>query len=173
MEQKFKITDRAIAFCFFFICLFAITLIAAASNLRVNLKSGASTSFALSNLKTLSFTGGNLVVNSKDVTTSSFALTNMRYLDFSDVATAATSLKARLTLKTYPNPVDEVLNIERQISNEQTAQLEIIGMNGRVVLSSLLNKATSTISVSTLPKGLYFSRVQHGTDMEACKFVEL
>jgi hypothetical protein len=169
MKQKIKISERIVAICLLLLCILSLF---AATSLRINLKSGSSTSFALSNLKTVCFTGGDMVVNSKDATTSSFALTNMSYLDFSDVPTVVAPLQSSAAFIIYPNPVGEVLNIDMPILNEQKVKLDIIGVDGRIVLSSQLYNGKSTISVSTLPKGLYLCRVQLGVRNESCKFIK-
>lgn len=169
MKQTLKISEKVVTILFFLLCLSSLF---GATSLRINLKSGSSTTFALSSLKTVCFTGGDMVVNSKDATTSSFALTNMSYLDFSDVPTVAAPLQSSAAFIIYPNPVGEVLNIEMPINNEQKVQLEIIGVDGRIVLSRQLCNGKSTISVSTLPKGLYLCRVQLGVRNESCKFIK-
>ena len=142
-----------------------------ALDLQLHPKVGGSSSFSIANVKRLSFTGGNLIVTKKDASTSSFPLNSLGYMNFMDVATAL-PMQLKSVINTYPNPVQEMLNIEIQLSDYQTAQLEIVNLDGKVVVRKLLANPTNTVSIAELPKGMYLCRVQNGTETFTAKFIK-
>ena len=143
----------------FLLCTFPMF----ALNLQVNPKVGSSTSFSISQVQNLTFSGGNLVVNKKDATTSSYNRSNVAYINFTSgfmTAMTAPQITSKLTL--YPSPAHDVMNIEFADAAIQTVNIEIIGIDGKVLLRTVLNNAKSSISVSSLPKGIYFCRTNNG-----------
>lgn len=154
------------------VLLLAALPLSAAQTMYVHQRAGTKTPLSMTNLKTLTFTGGMLTVTNRDATAKNFALSSMGYLDFSNLQTVQTPLHLRAGIKTYPNPVRDLLNIELQLTNERSAQLEIIGIDGKVVLHTQLSSPISSISVSALPKGMYLCRVQNGQATETSKFMK-
>ena len=63
------------------------------------------------------------------------------------------------TVKLFPNPVSNVLNIEL----EQAAQLQLYLLDGRKVLSQQLPKGHSTLDVQLLKQGRYIAYVKNRT----------
>ncbi len=141
--------------------------------LFIKQKVGSTSSFNLSTLKSLTFDGSNVTVNKKDASTSSFARSNVHYMNFgvnTDIAPINGEKNSKLTL--FPNPVEDVLNIAYTNENAQNIQIEIVGIDGRVLLRSKLHNTISTISVATLPKGLYLLRSNIGTSTTSTKFIK-
>jgi len=134
--------------------------------LFVKQKVGTNTPFDLSTLKMLTFAGGNVTVLRKDARTSSFVRSNVQYMNFAEnkvneLAPINGEQNGKLIL--FPNPVQDVLNIEMGNDGINPTQIEIVGIDGKVVLRTVLYNAKSTISVSFLPKGLYLLRSKYGT----------
>lgn len=142
-----------------------------ALDLQLHPKLGSSTSFSMSIIQRISFTGGNLMITKKDASTSSFAMNSMGFLNFTRVATEL-PLNSKLEINTYPNPEQELLHIDIQLIDYQSAKLEIINLNGKVVVQKLLYNSSNTISIAGLPKGMYFCRVQNGTAATTAKFIK-
>ena len=153
-----------------FLMLCAVPL--SALNLQVLPKVGSSTSFSLTNVQRLTFAADNLIVTKKDASTSSFPMTSMGYLNFTDVATASEPLHLKSVVKTYPNPVQELLQIEVQLINNQPARLEIVNLDGKVVIRKQLDNPITSISIAGLPKGMYLCRVQNGKETSTAKFIK-
>lgn len=57
----------------------------------------------------------------------------------------------------YPNPTSNVLNIE--VKNTEASSLNVYGVDGKVVLTSSLTGAQSTVDVSNLNNGVYFYNI--------------
>jgi hypothetical protein len=78
-------------------------------------------------------------------------------------------------MKVYPNPTNGVLTIELTGENRfQAARVEMYNMSGSLVISKELNgDRIYTLSVSTLPSGIYFLHVNSGSDSESVKVIKL
>ena len=63
-------------------------------------------------------------------------------------------------LKVYPNPVSEVLRIEG-ISSFSNINFQIFDIHGQLVKTGSINPSNS-ISVSDLPQGMYFLKLENG-----------
>ena len=62
------------------------------------------------------------------------------------------------TLKTYPNPVKEVLNIE---NIEKNLSLQIFDLSGKLVLETKTNDSKISIDTKSLQKGQYIVSVEN------------
>jgi hypothetical protein len=59
------------------------------------------------------------------------------------------------TFNMYPNPTENVLNINTKASN---AELEIYNITGKIVFTKTLVQGKNSINVSNLPSGIYLTR---------------
>ncbi len=69
----------------------------------------------------------------------------------------------------YPNPVTELLLIDFGVFNMELYQLEILNLNGDVLLKK---QAQESIDVSSLSQGTYFLRLRNGDDIEITRFIK-
>jgi len=161
--------------CVLLLMGFGLQTTQAQTALFVNQKVGANTAYNLSTLKKLTFASGNVTVVKQDANTSSFVRANVQFLNFGDIkSTDIVSINEeqppRLTL--FPNPVQDVLNLEIAKADLLTTQIEIIGIDGKVAFRSVLHNDKSSISVSFLPKGLYLLRSSNGINTTNLKFIK-
>jgi hypothetical protein len=83
-----------------------------------------------------------------------------------------TSIRAHESLnklKIYPNPSDDMINIE--IENTINSALEIYNVSGRLVFSKKLNSKVEKIDVSDFTKGIYIFKVIHDSAVNISKVV--
>ena len=75
------------------------------------------------------------------------------------------------TFKLFPNPVNSTITIEipEMIGN---ADLSVMNLSGRVVLSRPITGNKTQIDISTLPAGVYFVRVTGDKTVQMGKFVK-
>jgi len=73
-------------------------------------------------------------------------------------------IKNDLRLKIYPNPIQNILNVE--VDNFQS--LELINMNGQLILSS----NNSSVNTSDLEKGVYFLKVKTENSIVTKKIIK-
>lgn len=140
--------------------------------LNVHEKSSANTTFDTNLVQKLTFPGSEMVVTKKDATTSTFTRTNVAFMNFTtNVATAVTTPVTKSSINLYPNPASDILNIEVQSLSTQS-EIEIIGIDGKVVKSIKLINLKTSISISNIPKGIYLCRLYNGTEISNSKFIK-
>lgn len=71
-------------------------------------------------------------------------------------------------VRTYPNPVTSTLFVQ----TEQNAQVEVLDMNGRVLLNSVISPANNKIDMSALNNGLYILRVIQQNEVFTSKIIK-
>lgn len=69
-------------------------------------------------------------------------------------------LKANILI--YPNPASDKFKIVLP-ENEESAVLEIVGLNNQVLLKNVLNAGKNIVSVDIIPDGIYLLKVTSGT----------
>lgn len=77
------------------------------------------------------------------------------------------------SLRIFPNPAGEVIEIDYALSDPSPAMLTIIDFNGRVVrqLELTAESANYQVDVSRFPNGLYLARLdQNGTLVSTVKW---
>ena len=169
---------KKLVLCALFLFGIGLTGIQAQSKLYVNNKSGTQTPFTLSSIHTLTFASGNMAVNKTDGTMSSYALGNVRFLSFSDYTTqvAPNIVRQFGKLTIYPNPVTDQLQIRYETAIAGAVQIQIMDLQGKVLLQQELSRQTGAnhaqILVSQLTNGLYICRLQSGSTIETTKFLK-
>jgi Secretion system C-terminal sorting domain len=152
---------------------FAVNGLQAQNTFNVYDKSKNKTSFTLSQIQKLTFSGGNMTVNKRDATSSTYSLINLGYLNFSLISTDLYENEIDSKLLVYPNPVKDVLSVNySNSSNKFTQKLEIIGIDGKVALCTILNNENVNIPVMFLSKGIYFCRLFVGNSVITTKFIK-
>jgi len=61
-------------------------------------------------------------------------------------------------LSIFPNPSDDIINIE--FENINNATIEIYNISGRLVFSKVLNSKVEKIDITDLSEGIYFIKVR-------------
>lgn len=138
---------------------------------------GTKTDFALTDIKTLTFSGGNLNVNKKDGSSISKLLTNIRYLNFSPytgIFVPETQINGELLL--YPSPAKDILTIDyRNDLVQGEVQIEVLTVDGRVMYAQSYNSLQNNhhlIDVSGWQRGLYLIRINNGTGTITKKMIK-
>ena len=130
---------------------------------------GVQEAYTVANIKNLTFSGGNLVVSNLTGANGTFSLAGNRYLNFTDLTLATTSMEfVNNRFYVYPNPVTNVLNITNEDPTQTITHLEIISLEGRVVLA----QNTPQVAVASLPQGLYFCRITSNNQTQTIKFLK-
>ena len=77
----------------------------------------------------------------------------------------------------YPNPAKENLNVKIESDKKETLYLEIIGLDGKILISKTVTVSSSTlvnINIKVLASGPYFLRVKSaGIEQTALRFDKL
>lgn len=130
---------------------------------------GTQSVYPVTNIQKLTFSGGNLIVNNTNGSSGIFALAGNRYINFTDL-TLGTILQqvVKNSFYVYPNPVSTVLNITNEDPAQSITHLEIISLEGRV----LMKKNTFQVDISALPRGMYFCRITSNKQTQTIKFLK-
>lgn len=78
-------------------------------------------------------------------------------------------------LRVFPNPVQNILNIEMQGAGENNIHLEVTSLNGQVLLQRNLDGGFSNrreeVNLGDLPRGVYFLKVRSAENIQVEKIV--
>ena len=130
---------------------------------------GAQEAYSVATIKNLTFSNGNLVVNNLTGGNATLPLSGNRYLNFTDLTLGTpTQELVKNNFYVYPNPVTNVLNITNQDPTQTITHLEIISLEGRVVLA----QNTTQVAVAALPQGLYFCKITSNNQTQTIKFLK-
>ncbi len=77
--------------------------------------------------------------------------------------------KENSTKNIYPNPTDDIINIE--IGNINNATIEIYNISGRLVFSKELDSRIEKIDISGLSEGLFFVKVRQKNNISIEKLI--
>ncbi len=93
-------------------------------------------------------------------------------LEYIDNQTASASSKGIKILESYfPNPVNDVLNIRlNQAFENKKVKIQIINMEGKVLLKQTMRTSSDSIRVNDLDVGLYFLKLSTGRRSQLVKF---
>lgn len=144
-----------------------------AQNLNVLEKGGTQTSLSIHNIRSLIFQSENLNINLRVGPPVSFMLSNLRNLTFSPLTGIENPIPpAAAQLQIFPNPVQDILNINLNSDDNLTYEAKIFTIDGRVVLSQRLvnNTELHTLTVSSLEKGLYYLVLSNSKQIQSAKF---
>ena len=130
---------------------------------------GIQSAYSEATIKNLTFSNGNIVVTNTIGPNGTFSLSGNRYLNFTDL-TLATHLQelVKSNFYVYPNPVTTVLNITNQDPSQTISHLEIISLEGRV----LIEQNTPQVALAFLPQGMYFCRIFAKNQTQTIKFLK-
>ena|ERR1035437_9359927 len=146
------------------------------TTLNVTTINNTQTNYALSTIQKITFPStGNMTVTKTTASIDNFALISLRYLKFTD---GVSDIESTLddsngsSLCLYPNPVVDVLNIQLSAPVIQTAIVEVLSIDGKILYKVLLDNKSShhQINVSQFRQGIYLCRVNNGTTIETTKF---
>ena len=135
---------------------------------------GTPSAYAVANIEKLTFSNGNMLVTNTTGSNGTFALADNRYLNFTDTTLGTTSdALANHRFYVYPNPASTVLNINTQDPSQIISHLEIISLDGRLLMEqNPLSTNVAEIVTASLPKGLYYCRITSNNQTQTIKFLK-
>ena len=134
LHKSINMNFKKIKLWALFLCLSALTGIQAQSLFVVG-KSGATSDFTLTSLRSITFAGTDLVLNKKDGSTSiPYSIADLRFLSFSQYTEVTNPGSDKSEISIYPNPVHDLLNI-RYLSNKpnESINIEILSIDGKIL----------------------------------------
>ncbi len=149
-----------------------------AQTMYVRETNGMQTPFNLSSIKKMTFALGNMTVKQTGGSTTTYPLANLRYVNFMDLTVgnynAENEESSNFIL--FPNPANNELIIKCSSSNDNTVDIDIISIDGKVICQKILNaqleKGQLKIGISSLPNGLYLCSIRNGKAIKTIKFIK-
>lgn len=74
------------------------------------------------------------------------------------VSRIAKKLSADFQIKTYPNPVKDILIIE---TNDTGIEYQVVNINGSIISNGTIHTSTEEIDFTSSPSGTYFLRFEN------------
>ena len=65
-----------------------------------------------------------------------------------------------IKIKVYPNPANELLNVEVSLLDEKEATITVENMLGQVVYTTQTTKQLNQFNIATFASGVYFVKVK-------------
>lgn len=139
-----------------------ITGLKAQSTLYVKEKSGTQTAFALSGIRKLNFPDSSVTITKTNAGAQNYSLGSVRFLSFKNYFTGIPNPGSNQNdaLKLYPNPANDILQIEYTGDQSNSLTMEILDLQGRVLLKSYLQNRKTSIDVTNIKAGIYLCRLQ-------------
>lgn len=119
---------------------------------------GVQKSVALASMKKITFSGGKMLAATTDGV-HSFDLNTMEKMFFSSTATALTTVSADRTGLSY-DAASQTVQVGEQGGN---ATLHVYFLNGSLALRTPVPAGGTTVSLATLPKGVYVVKLNGQT----------
>ena len=144
-----------------------------AQSMYVKDKTGNVTSIVLNSLRYLSFNSGQLIVTPKSGNVQSIVLAEIQKMTFTPITSLANTTDGNFEVRLFPNPVGDLLAVELPELKNNTVQIELLSLEGRVLYTeSASSKSVFTMNISTLKQGLYFCRIFNGDKVFTEKFIK-
>ena len=136
--------------------------------------SGSQTTYPVAGIQKLTFENGNMLVANNSGTNGSFALSELRYVSFAD-SNLGTTNPEMVTNKffAYPNPASHMLNISGSNAMQRVSQIEILSVEGRLLMQQkTANVSAPQVDISALPQGMYLCKITNGSQQQTIKFLK-
>lgn len=146
---------------------------AGARSLYICQWSGTKTTFAVSEIKKITFAQGQMNIEKHGGSTINFAFEDIRLVTGSDFISSHATVKApRQSVVAYPCPVAETLHVKLQ--EEAVGITVIMSTTGSIVSApvNMIGPAEYHIDVRHLPKGLYYCSFGEGKMVQYVKFIK-
>lgn len=124
-------------------------------------KGDAQTTYALSNVRKITFSGSTMSVTTTDAGSENYVISEVEKLFFQNVDITGIKEAGNASLKAYPNPAKDVLNVADISKVENIALYNIAGNELNVSYSQETNGLQ--IKTTSLPQGLYLLRINNQT----------
>ncbi|HLW09229.1 MAG TPA: T9SS type A sorting domain-containing protein [Fermentimonas sp.] len=146
-----------------------------AQSLFVKQSNNTQSTYALDDIRKITFSSGNLTVTKKDNTIGVYALSGLRYLSFADYLTSISESKTVFmeSLVAFPNPVQNILNIDLTGAVDLNGTITIFTLQGSLVQTKQISEAKIvSLDVSSLPSGIYICCYSNKTEIKTVKFIK-
>lgn len=142
-----------------------------AQTMYVKQSSGAQTSYTLSDVRKVTFSSAHVTIQKSDNSIGVHALSGLKYLGFDDFTTGieAQIHSANACLVAYPNPVNDVMNIDF-LGTNPAGSISILTLDGKVILKQInACQGILQLNLSQLPRGIYLLSYANSIEIKTIK----
>ena len=134
---------------------------------------GSQTTYPVADIQKLTFENGNMLVTNNTVASGTFALSELRYVSFTDFNLGTTNPElATNKFYAYPNPASQMLNVSGSNAMQRVSQIEILSLEGRLLMQQKPTNDVPQVDVSVLPQGMYLCKITNGSQQQTIKFLK-
>jgi len=134
---------------------------------------GIQTNNPVANIQKLTFDNGNMLVTNNTGASGSFALSGLRYVSFTDFNLGTTNPDlATNKFYAYPNPASHILNISGSNTIQRVSQIEILSLEGRLLMQQKPANDALQVDISALPQGMYLCKITNDNQQQTIKFLK-
>ncbi|MDD4148629.1 MAG: T9SS type A sorting domain-containing protein [Bacteroidales bacterium] len=134
---------------------------------------GEQSSYALSNIRKLTFEDENVTVNQIGGTSITYEIANLRYLSFDDYTGVFETEQTVFEINSFPNPVNDILNIDLSGVKSLNSTVSIFSLEGKMLQTKQITESgIISFDVSSLPAGMYICRFSNETEIKTVKIIK-
>jgi hypothetical protein len=134
---------------------------------------GSQTTYPVADIQKLTFENGNMLVTNNTSGSGTFALSELRYVSFADSNLGITNPElATNKFYAYPNPASQMLNILGSNTTQRVHNIEILSVEGRLLMQQKPTNDVPQVDVSVLPLGMYLCKITNGSQQQTIKFLK-
>jgi hypothetical protein len=135
------------------------------------------TAYALNSVRKITVSNGNIKIQKTDTSTGIYAIIGLKYLNFKTTSTDIDWTKIPVEnarLLAYPNPVNNLLNINLEEATCGNCTLTIINFEGKTMLSQPVSGGgIISLDIGHLSPGIYICRYNSITQVKTVKIMKL
>jgi hypothetical protein len=150
-----------------FLCLGA-----KAQTMYVRPIAGSQTTYPVAEIQKLTFDNGNMLVTNTTGANGTFALSSLRYVSFTDFNLGSTTPVSSNAYMAYPNPARDLLTISGISNMQRLENIQILSLEGRLLLQQKPANETVQVDISALPQGMYLCKITNGNQQQIIKFIK-
>ena len=141
-----------------------------AQTIYIKQSGGIQTSYAISDVRMITFSSGNLEITKADNSSTTFTVAGLDFLSFIDNTTDIQKIYEDVgTIRIYPNPVDAELNIELP----EAGTVQLLSLDGKVILTrQVIIPGITIIDINHLLAGIYICRYTNGKKIKTQKLIK-
>ncbi len=147
----------------------------AANFLTIVMKADNVQTFNIDEIQKLTFPVGSLKVHAKNNIEHTFLNTEIRYFSFTSdqdgTSIHVPTSENHFSLKLFPNPTNNKLNIEFIDSND-LAEIAVYNIHGKIVIEKKISGKMATLEIEHLTNGFYICQVVSGSKSGISTFVK-
>ena len=154
-----KIPKRLIGILILFFTL--LIELSAQNSLIVKLNDGSVTGTLLSSLDRITFLNGNVILKNTDASTNSLVLSDINRMTFGILSEVPNVISDVNKIFVYPSPARNYILLKNV--NGDKLNIQIISLDGVVMVNKQLIDINQPIDISNLVNGLYLLKVKNTT----------